>query len=604
MSAEADLDRLRDHAAERETLERRREDFARDRRQPTEKAEPSDSDETDSVPQRPVRPRRAALGKAMTLRALRERFGRHRGWRSPLMRRILALNVLVLAVPILGLLHLNQYRESLMSIELEAMGTQARAFAWSLGNTAAVGGVDGEERLFPDITRSLMRVLLGDSGLRARVFSPDGELIADSFMLTGPGGQVQVVELPPPDDGSMTGRLGRLYDHMLDWLPGIGSLPPYREAAVQKAADYEEVQQALTGDDQGLARLDDNGRMILTLAVPVQRYRKVLGALMISKDGDEIEAGVRDRRRDVLVVFGIALLVTVLLSIYLAGTIARPIRRLALAASTVRYGGRRKFEIPDFTRRNDEIGELSGALREMTESLWNRLDAIEHFAADVSHEIKNPLTSLRSAVETVARVEEPEQQRRLMSIILDDVQRLDRLITDISDASRLDAELSRAEGEAVDVCHLLEALVEVHEAGREEAGPQLEPNLPAGRPLIVQGLEGRLGQVFRNLISNAVSFSPPGGRIRLSARREDEEIVVSVEDEGPGLPEDNLESVFERFYSERPEGEKFGTHSGLGLSISRQIVEAHKGSIFAENRSADGAGKSGARFIVRLPVEP
>ena len=190
-----------------------------------------------------------------------------------------------------------------------------------------------------------------------------------------------------------------------------------------------------------------------------------------------------------------------------------------------------------------------------------------------------------------------------MSIIIDDVQPLDRLISDISDASRLDAELSRAEGEQVDLCRLLEALVEVHEASRDEAAPTLALDLPRGRPLLVQGLEGRLGQVFRNLISNAVSFSPPGGTIRLSAWREGEWIVVAVEDQGPGLPEENLESVFDRFYSERPEGEKFGIHSGLGLSISRQIVEAHKGSIVAENRSADGDGKNGARFIVRLPVE-
>ena len=600
MSAEAELDRPQKKAVERKPLDRR--DDARPPEGRPSRDEPAGPSGEASGRAR-LEPRRGALGAARRLSQLRARFGRHRGWRSPLIRRVLALNVLVLAVPILGLLHLNQYRQSLISIELEAMGTQARAFAWSLGNTAAVGGIDGEERLFPDITRSLMRVLLGDSDLRARVFAPDGELIADSFMLVGPGGQVQVVELPPPDDGSMTGRLGQIYDAVIDWLPGIGSLPPYREGAVQKASDYDEVVRALGGDGDGLVRIDGNKRLVLTMAVPVQRYRQVLGALMISKDGDKIARGVRDRRRDVLVVFGIALLVSVLLSIYLAGTIARPVRRLALAASAVRYGRGRKFEIPDFTRRGDEIGDLSGALREMTESLWNRLDAIEHFAADVAHEIKNPLTSLRSAVETVARVEEPEQQRRLMSIILDDVQRLDRLISDISDASRLDAELSRAEGQPFDICRLLETLIEVHQAAQAEGQPKLELTLPEERPLMVQGLEGRLGQVFRNLISNAVSFSPAGGVIRLSARRDGDWILVTVEDEGPGLPEDNLESVFDRFYSERPEGEKFGTHSGLGLSISRQIVEAHNGTIVAENRSSDGPGLQGARFIVRLPVE-
>ena len=558
-------------------------------------------------------------------RGARRRLLRHRGLRSPLMRRILVLNLLVIVVPVFGLLHLSQYRESLISTELEAMQIQARAFAWSLGNTASVSGLDGGERLFPDLTRSLMRVLLRDTGLRARVFDPDGALIVDSFTLTGPGGPVQVVELPPPDDGSFIGELGRTYDQIIDWLPGMAALPLYREAALQKAADYQEAALALTGESGGMARIDSNDRLRLTMAVPVQRYRQVLGALMISKDGDKISEGVRDRRRDVLIVFGVALFVSVLLSVYLAGTIARPIRRLALAAGSVRYGKGRQFEIPDFSRRRDEIGDLSEALREMTENLWTRLDAIEHFAADVAHEIKNPLTSLRSAVETVARVEEPEQQRKLMTIILDDVQRLDRLISDISDASRLDAELSRAESETVDVGRLLDALVEVHKAtlgaaaeeGDGRPAPQFALSLPRGKPLLVQGLEGRLGQVFRNLIANAISFSPPDGAIRLSARREDGWAVIVVEDEGPGIPDGKLESVFDRFYSERPQGEKFGTHSGLGLSISRQIIEAHHGSIEAQNLADDladdlphgsgsgraGQARTGARFIVRLPME-
>ena len=596
MSAEPYLDGPRGRATEPDRPEADRREADRDESRPMPAA---------VVPADPVADAEQAPEEAPAPEsppsARRQRPRMRRGLRSPLMRRILALNVLVLAVPVLGLLHLAQYRQSLIDIELEAMRIQARAFAWSLGNTAAVGGVDSEERLFPDITRSLMRVLLEDTGLRARVFEPGGALIVDSFTLTGPGGAVQVVELPPPDDGSVAGRLGDLYDRLLDSLPGMGSLPRYREAALQKAADYAEVTTALAGESGGLARIDDNDRLVLTTAVPVQRYRQVLGALLISKDGGEIALGVRDRRRDVLLVFGVALLVSVLLSVYLASTLARPIRRLALAASAVRYAKGRKFEIPDFSRRNDEIGDLSRALREMTEGLWARLDAIEHFAADVAHEIKNPLTSLRSAVETVARVEEPEQQRRLMTIILDDVQRLDRLISDISDASRLDAELSRAESETVDVGQLLEALVEVHRATVGEDGPRFELSLPQGAPLTVQGLEGRLGQVFRNLIANAISFSPPGGAIRLAARRDGGWVAVTVEDEGPGIPEGKLDSVFDRFYSERPEGEKFGTHSGLGLSISRQIIQAHHGEIGAENRPATAGG--GALFRVRLPVD-
>ena len=626
MSAEPTLDRLRPDEAE---------DDGGERREPALRAAPllrpasgPEADARREIPESPpeppdqTAPKRRRWGAKPGAepaggRKARRRLGRHRGLRSPLMRRILVLNLLVLVVPVFGLLHLSQYRESLISIELEAMGVQARAFAWSLGNTAAVGGIDGGERLFPDITRSLMRVLLRDTDLRARVFEPGGGLIMDSFTLTGPGGQVQVVELPPPDDGSLTGRLGRLYDQVFDWLPGLSGLPRYREAALQRASDFDEVTQALSGESAGRARIDSNDRLVLTMAAPVQRYRQVLGALMISKDGDKITEGVRDRRRDVLIVFGVALLVSVLLSVYLASTIARPIRRLAAAASAVRYGTGRRLELPDFRKRGDEIGDLAEALREMTEGLWVRLDAIEHFAADVAHEIKNPLTSLRSAVETVARVEEPEQQRKLMSIILDDVQRLDRLISDISDASRLDAELSRAESETVDVGGLLEALVEVHKAtlGEEQEGdrtgaeaPRFELALPPGRPLLVQGLEGRLGQVFRNLIANAISFSPPGGTIRLAARRDDGWALVTVEDEGPGIPEGKLDSVFDRFYSERPEGEKFGTHSGLGLSISRQIIEAHRGSIEAQNRAGIGSqramgGVAGARFVVKLPLD-
>jgi len=298
------------------------------------------------------------------------------------------------------------------------------------------------------------------------------------------------------------------------------------------------------------------------------------------------------------------LLVTVLLSVYLAGTIARPIRRLAAAAERAR-GRRARVEIPDFTRRGDEIGDLSGSLREMTDAVWQRMSAIEHFAADVAHEIKNPLSSLRSAVETATRIENPTNQKRLIAIILDDVDRLDRLITDISDASRLDAELSRIELAPVDVAAMLGALAEIHQATRAADAPHLVLELPErGRELIVPGIESRLSQVFRNVIANAASFSPAGGEIRLRARHDGRAVLVTVEDQGPGVPEDKLTAIFDRFYSERPAGEKFGTHSGLGLSISKQIVEAHRGMIWAENRREIDGTVGGARFCIRLPSRP
>ncbi|MFQ5773746.1 MAG: stimulus-sensing domain-containing protein [Kiloniellaceae bacterium] len=553
---------------------------------------------------RPPTPRRARpVGATIADRARASRGRRRRRWLSPLTRRILVLNVLVLVIPVLGLLHLDQYRQTLIASELDALRIQARTFALSLGSTAVVGTRLGEERLLPEMARHLMRLLLADTGVRARIFDRSGKLVADSFTLVGPGGLVQVMELPPPEDGAFLSALERLYDRVIGWLPSTGDLPRYREARTQRATDYEEVERALTGETRGMVRLDRRGRLVLSVAVPVQRYRQVLGALMVSKDGTDVEAAVRDRRLDILLVFGVALGVTVLLSLYLAGTIARPIRRLAEAAGQVRYGKGRRFQIPDFTRRGDEVGDLSGALRDMTEALWARLDAIEGFAADVAHEIKNPLTSLRSAVETVARVEDLDQQKKLMSIILDDVQRLDRLISDISGASRLDAELSRAQTEPVDVARLLRALAEVYGATAQEERLGFRLDLADERNLVVQGIEDRLGQVLRNLISNAITFSPPGGTIELAGWRDGSSVVITVSDEGPGIPESKLTAIFDRFYSERPRGEKFGTHSGLGLSISRQIVEAHGGTILAENRLDPEGRVEGARFVVRLPAD-
>jgi len=531
---------------------------------------------------------------------------RRKGWRSPLTRRILAINVIALVVPILGLLHLDQYRQSLISSELDGLRVQAHAFALSLGSTAVVTNDLGEDDLSPVAARQITRVLLLNAGVRARVFARSGELLADSFILEGPGGEVKVLELAPLETGFLA-ELGRFYDRIITWLPGKADLPRYIEPREQTAEDYSEVEKALIGEETGNVRATEGGHLLLSFAVPVQRYRQVLGALMLSKDGQTIEAAVKSRRSDVLLIFAVALGVTVLLSLYLAGTIARPIRRLADAADAVRHGKGRAYEMPEFRRYGDEIGELSEALREMTEALWDRLDAIEGFAADVAHEIKNPLTSLRSAVETVARVEDPDQQKRLMTIILEDVGRLDRLISDISDASRLDAELSREVGEEVDIGVLLKTLVEVHEVPNlyDEAavGPKFRLHLPKRDRLIVQGLEGRLGQVFRNIISNAITFNPPGGTITLSAARRGSNIRITVEDEGPGLPEGKFAAVFNRFYTERPAAEKFGTHSGLGLSISKQVVDAHGGVIRAENRLAPDGTVLGARFIVTLPTD-
>jgi two-component system, OmpR family, sensor histidine kinase ChvG len=530
-----------------------------------------------------------------------------RAWRrafSPLTLRILAVNVLALALLAAGFLYLGKYEAGLIDQQIESLKTQGKVFAAALGEGAVLDSADEGEVLLPDLARQMMRRLVAPTKTRARLFDLKGDMIADSRALRGAGGAIQVTELPPPDtDGAIHMLVHRVYSWITDLLPRRKRYPVYHESFAPRASDYPEVERALAGETGEMIRRDPaTGGFVLSVTIPVQRYKRVLGALMLSTGSGEIEEELRTVRLEVLRIFGAALFVTVLLSLYLAGTIARPIRRLAAAAERGR-GRRARVEIPDFTRRGDEIGELSGALREMTDALWQRMSAIERFAADVAHEIKNPLSSLKSAVETAVRIEDPANQRRLMAIILDDVERLDRLITDISDASRLDAELSRLELGPVDIAAMLGALVDVHEATRAGDKPRLILDLPErGRALMVPGIETRLSQVFLNVIANAVSFSPPGAEIRLTASQDGRAVLIIVDDQGPGIPDDKLMAIFDRFYSERPAGEKFGTHSGLGLSISKQIVEAHRGIIWAENRKdADGA-VMGARFCIRLPA--
>jgi two-component system sensor histidine kinase ChvG len=341
----------------------------------------------------------------------------------------------------------------------------------------------------------------------------------------------------------------------------------------------------------------------------------VLGSLVLSTRGGEIDTVLRNERKIVLFTFVVAAMVAILLSVALAGHIAEPIRRLASSAEHVRRGVNRRIMIPDFTSRRDEIGHLSGALRDMTNSLYNRIDAIEAFAADVSHELKNPLTSLRSAVETFAYTRNDEQRTRLIAIITDDVKRLDRLITDISDASRLDAELVRSRAEPVDMAQLLSTVVSLCRETRRPGEPGVvldvgppPKGMPAKSAYKVLGHDNRLGQVVRNLLDNGRSFSPPDSTVTVRLRRKSSIVEVRVEDEGPGISADNLETIFQRFYTDRPEG-SFGKNSGLGLSISKQIVEAYKGEIWAENRygkpQLDGVRPVlGARFVVRIPAMP
>jgi len=520
---------------------------------------------------------------------------------SPLTLRILAVNLLAPALLVASLFYLGEYRRTLIATELSALRTHAEIFAVALGESAVSQA--GQE-LLPELASQIVRRLAFTAETRARLFAANGNLVADSRMLLEPGGEIQATALPPiGGDGSdsLLSSLFRALDKIYLWLPGIEEYPPYLEHVEQHAQDYREAVGALDGETWVARRSMPDGSLILSVAMPVTRYKQTLGVLMLSKTSEDIDTALFEVRIDILRVFAFTLVITVLVSLYLAGTIARPVRILARAADRVQRGQHRQHTIPAMRGRRDEIGDLAGALNDMTEALWLRMDAIEAFAADVSHEIKNPLTSLKSAVETAARLKDPAQQRKLMVIIQDDVERLDRLITDISDASRLDAELSRAITTPVNLEKLLSTLADIHRHTSGDDVPHLRVTVPANLQVIA--MEDRLVQVMRNLISNAVSFNPPSGAtIDLTAWRDGNFVTVTVDDQGPGIPAGKEHDIFNRFYTERPENESFGRHSGLGLAISKQIIEAHGGTITAETRRDDHGAVLGARFTLRLPV--
>jgi two-component system, OmpR family, sensor histidine kinase ChvG len=535
---------------------------------------------------------------------------RHRRWVSPLLRRVLLVNVVPLALLFATLLYLDQYQDGLLEAEVSALREQSRIYAGALGESAVRVTDPNNPVLVPELARPLLHRLTDPTpNAGAKLYGPDGSLIADSRVRAGPGGAVTTEPLPAAADrGALSPVIGRIYD----WV--LGLLPHARSATVEvetgpAAADWqpdvrEQIRLSSSADshemDPYIRRMQD-GRLLVTVAEPVQRDRHNVGIVLLTRDAREVDDSLFSVRISILGLFTLALVLTVALSWYLSLTIARPILRLAEAAQDMGGGHGRTGAVPAaLLRRRDEVGALGRALSASAAALWQRMDAIERFAADVAHEIKNPLSSIRSAIDTIKRVEEPRHQARLLAIIQDDVVRLDRLISDISDASRVDAELSRTPTEPVDVVGLLHALAEIGEATRAEGDPVLLLDLPPG-PLYVPAVEGRLVQVLRNLIGNAESFSPHGGRVFLRARETGSMVEISVEDEGHGIPDANLEHVFDRFYSERPVGEKFGKHSGLGLSISRQIVEALGGRIGAENRRDENGNIVGARFVVRLP---
>ena len=551
---------------------------------------------------------------------------------SSLTRRILSLNLAGLVALVAGVLYLSQFRAGLIDAQAQSLLVQGEIIARAIAATGATESngitIDPDRLLdlkpgetygpsedilsgldFPiDPTKvaPVLRGLISPTKTRARIYDRDGVLLLDSRDQFARG-DVLRFDLPPPQR-SKPGLAERTMIAIRNWL-NRGDLPPYRELGPENGKGYYEVAQSLTGAKASAVRVNDRGEVIVSVAVPVQRFRAINGSLMLSTQGDDIDQMVTAERVAILRVFGVAAAVMIVLSILLASTIAGPVSRLADSAEHVRRRIKTRIEIPDFTRRRDEIGHLSGALREMTKSLYNRIEAIERFAADVAHELKNPLTSLRSAVETLPLARNDTSRARLLSVIEHDVRRLDRLISDISDASRLDAELQRQDVAPVDMRRLLNTLVAVSNETKHSNNVTVQVRFEGatGDTFAVPGHDSRLGQVISNLLSNACSFSPDDGVVRVNCRRMRNEIEIVIDDEGPGVRTDALEKIFERFYTDRPH-QGFGQNSGLGLSISKQIVEAHGGKIWAENRigqrSATAGGEApiaGARFVVRLP---
>ena len=532
-------------------------------------------------------------------------------WVSPLLRRILLVNALPVVLLVAALLYLDQYQGGLLEAEVQALREQARIYAGALGESAVREGDSENAQLQPDLARPLLRRLTEPTpNAQARLYAPDGQLIADSRVREGAGGAVVTQPLPPAvNRGRVLGTIGSIYDRLLALLPHQTRSAFVEVSPNGAGADWQpDVREELrmTGANVGremppYIRRTQDDRLLVTVAEPVLRNRQTVGIVLLTREAREVDDSMLAIRVSILGLLVLALVLTAALSWYLSLTIARPILRLAEAAHNMREGKGRSGAVPSsLLGRKDEVGELAFALTESATALWARMDATERFAADVAHEIKNPLSSIRSAIETLRRIDDPAQQRRLLAIIAEDVVRLDRLISDISDASRVDAELSRTAPEEMDVVPILATLAEIHDATRSERDPVLLLDLPPG-PLKVRAVEGRLVQVLRNLIGNASSFSPTGGSIRVRATEAGPTVEIAVEDDGPGIPASKLEHVFDRFYTERPAGEQFGQHSGLGLSISRQIVEALKGRIGAENRQDENGNVLGARFTVRLP---
>lgn len=532
---------------------------------------------------------------------------------SPLTARILAVNAMPLIILVGSILYMGGYQDRLIQNEIESLTKEARQFAAALGEGAVVSSDDERDLLSPELAATIARRLVETTETRTRLFDIRGAQFTDVMIVHGKP-SIESEPLPPPGQ-SMQMTLQQRWQYFAGWFRGLfwaRPFPLYAESNEPVSMDYPIVENALDGDAGSEVWMMQNGHLLLGVAVPIQRYKGVLGAVFLTRDGTKVEEAVHAVRMDIVSLFLATLLLTTLLSLYLARTIARPLQALSRAAEDMKIGktGTLQWQssLPDLSARHDEIGDLSAALRTMVQALATRMQAIESFAADVAHEIKNPLTSLHSAVETAQKIKDPEKQQRLMAVIAHDVQRLDRLITDISLASRIEAELVRAKTKPISIAAMMDMVSGLYKPMAGDLIDKERPSVvvmpaPGLENLRILGAESRLAQVFQNLIGNALSFSPEGHAVRVKLDvAESNKVHISVMDDGPGIPPNKLEAIFDRFYSERPQGEEFGKHSGLGLSIAKQIVEAHNGRIWAENILDESGTIRGAKFIVELPL--
>lgn len=501
-------------------------------------------------------------------------------WRVSLTARILAVNIIALALLAGSLFYIDSYRRELLAERYRLARSEADITA------AALNDETGERRL------RLIERIGSEQDLRLRLFAPNGTLIADSFKLGPPS-----YTLVNPATEPWYQDVARLLDRGMNFVLGTPEIPAYHDPAESNARAWPELAAALAqGQTLVSHKAAPDQTPVIIAATPVGHDGS---SLLVTRNARDITENVRMARQTLAIIVGGALAVSILLSLFLARTIVEPLRKLVRAAVRVRLGRDRSVVVPRLPDRRDEVGLLARAISDMSVALRQRIDAVESFAADVAHELKNPLTSLRSALESLDRVEQPDLRRQLIGVAKDDVRRIDFLVTEIADASRIDAQLSRTTFEPVDMLRLVQALVSERDYRGVNGTCPVSVVREGNGELVVPGDPTRLERVLQNLLDNAVSFSPQDSPIEVTLSSTEDRVKIAVSDHGPGIPEAARERIFERFHSLRPSREEFGKHSGLGLAIARTIVEAHFGKLQATDRT-DGA--KGARLVMSLPA--